>query len=433
MKNRIDRTVAKYGLISPGDKVLIAFSGGADSVMLSEYLLSVKEALDLTLEAAHVEHGIRGDESIRDLEFCREYCKMHSIPLYVFRINAPDEAKAAGLSVEEYCRNRRYEFFSSIPCDKIATAHNATDNAETLIFRIARGSSLDGLCAIPPKRDKIIRPLIEISSEDIRNYLNDRAVPYCVDSTNESSAYKRNFIRNEILPKMSELNPNFISVSSRLIELLSSDADYLGRVAEQEFCNAMTGCGLDVDYLKKIPDAILGRVIALYLKNNSLPYDNFKINCIKALLLKPARFQIKDKYYAVSDKKCLRITELTDAAVGFDYEIGRISYSEYINSVKNSDKTFDFCCDYDKIVGSINVRSRAGGDSIRPEGRNCTKTLKKLFNELSVPVEKRNSIPIITDDLGIIGICGFCIDERAMITEDTNIVLTVNIFSEDKI
>ena len=265
MKNKINQTVRKYDLISEGDRVLIALSGGADSVFLAEYLLSVRDEMSLTLEAAHIEHGIRGAESLNDMEFCKQYCETNGIKLHILQIDAVSESKAEGLSVEEYSRKRRYDFFNSIPCDKIATAHNATDNAETLLFRLARGSSLKGLCAIPVKRGKIIRPLIEISGADIRGYLDENGVKYCVDSTNASSEYSRNYIRNELLPLLFNVNSNFISAASRAIELLNYDEEYLEKCAEAEFEKALTADGLSIEQLKKMPYAILGRVIAQYL------------------------------------------------------------------------------------------------------------------------------------------------------------------------
>ena len=431
MKNRISKTVEKYGLLAKGDKVLIALSGGADSVMLAVYLLSVKDELNLSLEAAHIEHGIRGAESVADMDFCSEFCKKNDIPLHILRINAVEEAEAAGLSVEEYSRNRRYEFFATIPCDKIATAHNATDNAETLLFRLARGSSLKGLCAIPPKRDNIIRPLIEIGADEIRNYLDENGISYCVDTTNANSDYTRNFIRNEILPRMCELNPDFVSASARAVELLSSDEDYLESVTDTELQNALEYGKLSLDYLRGLPQSILGRVITEYLKRNDLPYDYFRITQIKALIDNPSRFQINDDYFAVSDKNYLRIANVSEKAPEFKAFLGKLGIDEFLNVCKNGGKEFAFCCDYDKIIGNATARTRLAGDKISPQGRGCTKTIKKLFNELSVPFEKRDSIPVIADGAGVIGICGYCVDERVSIDENTKCVLTVNIQTED--
>ncbi len=433
MKNKISKTVDKYNLISKGDKILIALSGGADSVMLSEYLLSVKNELDLTLEAAHIEHGIRGKESVRDMNFCIDYCRKNNIPLHILRINAVDEAKAAGLSVEEYSRNRRYEYFKTLSCDKLATAHNATDNAETLLFRIARGSSLNGLCAIPPKRDNIIRPLIEVNSDEIRKYLEENGIAYCIDSTNASTDYTRNYIRSEILPRMQKLNPDFISASSRLTELVAADEEYLESIASAEYEKACSDNQLRIDRLKTLPDAILGRVLAKYLKENSLPYDYYKIGNLKSLLAAPSRFQIDNDFTAVSNKSTLRIAELSNCKTHYAAEISKLSFDDYLKICKNGSKAFDFCCDYDKIIGSVTVRTRQEGDKLSPEGRHCTKTLKKLFNELAVPIEIRNSIPVVADDAGVIGICGYCTDERVKLGSETKAVLTVNIHTEEKI
>ena len=195
MNKKAINTVEKYNMLSKGDRVLVAVSGGADSMALLEFFISIKDKYDLNLCAAHIEHGIRGEESLSDALFVKEYCEKSGVKLYMKSINAPYLAKKAGMGVEEYSRQARYDFFSTIPCDKIATAHNLTDNAETLLFRLARGTGLKGVCAIPPVRGKIIRPFIEISSDEIRAWCNDNNIAYRIDSTYKDDTYSRNLIR----------------------------------------------------------------------------------------------------------------------------------------------------------------------------------------------------------------------------------------------
>ena len=209
MNNKVLKTVEKYNMLSKGDRVLIGVSGGADSIALLEFFVSVKEKYDLDICVAHIEHGIRGEDSVSDAEFVENYCKKLGVKFYLKTIDAPNLAKKAKMGVEEYSRMARYDFFNTIECDKIATAHNLTDNIETLLFRLARGTGLKGACSIPAVRGKIIRPFIEVSSSEIRKWCNDNNIPYSVDCTNSDSAYSRNLIRLEILPLFEKLNANY--------------------------------------------------------------------------------------------------------------------------------------------------------------------------------------------------------------------------------
>ena len=215
MNKKAINTVEKYNMLSKGDRVLVAVSGGADSMALLEFFISIKDKYDLNLCAAHMEHGIRGGESLSDALFVKKYCEKSGVKLYMKSINAPYLAKKAGMGVEEYSRQARYDFFSTIPCDKIATAHNLTDNVETLLFRLARGTGLKGACAIPPVRDKIIRPFIEISSDEIRAWCNDNNIAYRIDSTNKDDTYSRNLIRLQMLPLFQRLNNGYLEKWAR--------------------------------------------------------------------------------------------------------------------------------------------------------------------------------------------------------------------------
>ncbi|MDE6766669.1 MAG: tRNA lysidine(34) synthetase TilS, partial [Eubacterium sp.] len=215
MNNRINNTIDKFNMLSPGDRVLVGVSGGADSMLLLSHLISVSNDYGITVAVAHIEHGIRGQESIADAEFVKKFCSDNNIEFHLLSIDAVNEAKKQNMGVEEYSRKRRYAFFNSIPCDKIATAHNLSDNAETVLFRLARGTGLKGMCGIPPVRGKIIRPLIEVSSSDIRSYCENNNIEYRIDSTNCSNDYTRNYIRNTVIPDFGRINSDFEnSVSS---------------------------------------------------------------------------------------------------------------------------------------------------------------------------------------------------------------------------
>lgn len=434
MNKKITETVKKHSLISTGETVLIALSGGADSILLAEYLISIRDDYDLTLAAAHIEHGIRGKESLADCRFVENYCNNNNIQCYTLHIDAVNEAKLAGQSVEEYSRNRRYEFFNSIPCDKIATAHNLSDNVETVLFRIARGTSIKGICGIPVKRGKIIRPLLEISGDEIRAYLKSENIAYCIDNTNSDNKYSRNHIRNNIVPMFKQLNPDFECTVMRLINSANEDEAFLDFSANLAYNEAYNADCLSVAELKKYSNSVIKRVFIKYLYRYGIFADDFHLAEMLKLIDKPAKTQIKGNAFAISDSKYFRVAFLDEKAEKQDYYVQKevLTVSDFLNKCELYNKKFDFSCDYDKIIGNTIIRQRAEGDIIKPSGRHCTKSLKKLYNELHIPVEKRNYVPVIADDNGVLGIYGYCIDERVKIDSSTKNVLIINIRTEDK-
>lgn len=438
MKDKITSFVKQNHLFSKNDTVLIAFSGGADSVFLAEYLLSIRDEFNLSLKIAHVEHGIRGQESISDCEFSKEYAKKNNLEFYELHIHAVSEANSLKMGVEEYSRKRRYDFFKSIVCDKIATAHNLTDNVETMLFRIARGTSLHGLCSIPVKRDNIVRPLLCVSGYEIRNYLDNNNIPYCVDSTNSSNDYSRNYIRNIIIPEFEKINSGFNANASRLIDDIIETEQAMNYFVNRFYNSVCKDNKLLIEELISLPKAVKKRIIYQYFKQNNVLLDSLHLNNILNLLYKSGKTQLNGNHFAFSDGKILRFGCYENCDFDrliINKQIIRLdSENFFLNNCELLSKKFDFYCDYDKIVGNVSVRQRMEGDRIKPSGRGCTKSLKKLFNEYHIPVEKRNSIPVICDDSGIIGIYGYCVDEKAVVDIRTKNVLIIDIRkdTEDK-
>ena len=197
MIDKIKRAVNSYNMTDT-DSLTVALSGGADSVALLYAMAELKEEYSFSLSAAHLNHNLRGEESDRDEEFCKKTCEKLGIPLITESVDVKKEAEESGESIETAARRIRYDFLSRVSSGKIATAHTADDNLETVIFNLSRGTDLAGLCGIPPVRDNIIRPLIFCTREDIENYLKEKGASYCTDSTNNEDIYKRNFIRHNI-------------------------------------------------------------------------------------------------------------------------------------------------------------------------------------------------------------------------------------------
>lgn len=413
--------------------MLIALSGGADSVLLAYFLLSVKEQYDLTLKAAHIEHGIRGAESVADAEFCRKFCEEMNVEFHLLSIDAPALAKQHGCGVEEISRIKRYEFFCSLGCDKIATAHNLTDSIETMLFRLARGTSLKGLCGIPPVRDNIIRPLIELKSEEIRDFLDSDNIGYRTDSTNEDIKYSRNFVRHRVVPLMKQLNPSFETAAAHMLDSLNNDNSFLESVSLRALEDASDGSCLSLEKLRLLSLSVLNRVLAEWLANNGFKVNATLLSACRGLVFQNGRYQISGSTYAVSAADRLRIADFSDCeSCGFAADIHKYPVKEFLNICEFNKKKFDFYCDCDKIVGKVAVRSRKEGDSIALESRGCTKSLKKLFNELHIPPEKRGRVAVVADELGVIGVCGVGAAQRVGVDGGTKSIIAINIVSEDK-
>ena len=217
-------TARRYSMLSHGDAIVAGLSGGVDSVALLHWLCSIREEYKLNLSAAHLNHGLRGEESDGDEAFCRELCEALSVPLYVKRIDL--SGLVAG--VEEAGRNARYAFFGEFG-RKIALAHTLSDRMETFLMNVGRGSALRGLCSIPSIRGQIVRPLIECSRVQVEEYCAANNLSYRTDSTNADTGYRRNYIRSEVMPLLAwEVRP-----LRRMFRCLEADEAYLSEEAKQ--------------------------------------------------------------------------------------------------------------------------------------------------------------------------------------------------------
>lgn len=425
MNNKVLKTVKKYNMLSKGDRVLIGVSGGADSIALLEFFVSVKEKYDLDICVAHIEHGIRGEDSVNDAEFVKNYCKKLGVNFYLKAIDAPNLAKKAKMGVEEYSRMARYDFFNTIECDKIATAHNLTDNIETLLFRLARGTGLKGACSIPAVRGKIIRPFIEVSSGEIRKWCNDNNIPYRVDCTNSDSAYSRNLIRLEILPLFEKLNANYQDNIENFISDVNEDYAFIDDYVKSIYPKIVKNNEIDLPKLNELDLSIKKRILIMFFDENGYSLNRIHLQSVIDITLKSGKSQIKENVFAISAKGKIRIAKFNDLNKKDEFVTKILNIDEF------KDKNIDFYCDCDKIVGNIIIRAKQAGDRIKPAGRNVSKTLKKLFNESAYPIEKRDKKIVVCDDFGIVGVIGLCADERVKVDCNTAKILTIKLPSED--
>lgn len=427
MEKSVLTAIERFSLLENTSEVTVALSGGADSMSLLYALNSLKERLGITLSAAHLNHMIRGNEAVRDEEFVKRACERLNIPLFCERIDVPAYAKQKKLSTELAAREVRYGFLSRVSKGLVATAHTASDNLETVLFNLTRGSALKGLCGIPPKRGIFIRPLILCTRDDVEIYCKKNGIEYVTDSTNLSDEYTRNRIRHNVIPVLKKINPAVESAAVRTATELSEDNAFLEECADKFLSDNVSG-GLDVSALPSAP--IAKRAIKKFAEMSApqLSLDNLHILEIYRICKEGGRTGLSLGFTAEVKDGRLFITNnnLKNCEnIKFEVETERRINDLFKKDEKINNLLLNNSLDCDKIIGKSVLRTRLAGDSIRLAGRGCTKSLKKLMNELSVPKELRDSIPVIADEAGVIWIYGIGVAQRCAVTKNSNEIMII--------
>ncbi len=312
MLNKVKSTIEKSAMLAEQPcHVTVALSGGADSVALLYSLYMLKDETGIILSACHVNHNLRGEESDRDEMFCRRLCRQLDIPLYVRNVKVLDYV-TKHRSVEQCARDIRYSFFSSIYGKRyIATAHTASDNIETMLINMTRGTALSGVCGIPVKRNNIIRPLIGCTREEIETFCKKNCLSYVTDSTNLSDDYTRNKVRHSVIPVLKQLNPSVEAAFSRLSQLASDDDEFLDRLAIKEKNNAEKDGKYSVKTLNALDDCILRRIVTMILDENSIPVSLTAVNsCMQIIRAEKGKINPSQYKFVMIRKK--HLTVITD-------------------------------------------------------------------------------------------------------------------------
>ena len=414
-------------MLPRGSRVLCAVSGGADSMCLLHLLWTNRQELGIELAAAHYEHGLRGAESLRDAGFVEQWCRQMGIRCVVGHGDVPAYAKERGLGAEEAARELRYAFLertaAELNCGRIATAHHADDNAETILFNLTRGSGAAGLRGIPPVRGEIVRPLLPYTRAQIEAYLAENHVEHVEDSTNGSDGYSRNLIRHRVMPVLKEINPHFPAAAMRTAELMRRDEDCLSALAEDFIRENFDGESLPVDALKKLPWSVSSRAIR-YLSKRSLSMEH--VQAVLALTegsglayaeVPGARIRReRGRLYFAQEAAAPEMAEIpvrpgeSVNIPGLGLEI-RAEFAVFDQEINDLFKTY--CFKYESIYGNISCTGRRNGDKLRPKGRGCTKSLKSLFAEAKMTKVQRDTALVFRDGAGILAVQGLAIAERA--------------------
>lgn len=407
------------------DGVIAGLSGGADSVALLLALLRYRTEYDFKLKAIHINHSIRGEEADRDEEFSRNLCVKLGVPFESYKIDVPALAKARGIGLEEAARDARYGKFNQIinsdaDFSTIAVAHNATDNLETVIFNMMRGSGITGISGIRPVRENIIRPLIYSSKESIIEALSSAKIDFVIDSTNLSTDYTRNYIRNDIIPKFKKLNISPERMCTRLSSLLREDSDYLLELAKSFFDENEKDGMIKTEMLLSLKKPVFSRVFMLMCKECSIPSpEKVHIDSIYNLLSgEDFSVSLPGGKSFVSRDGFAYISEVFDEKESFFFELseGANHFPNFdsiilVSKDKNYDcfsniykKSIQVKIKFDIINNGLYIRSKADGDSYR--FGNMTRKLKKIFNNRKVPNSKRDKVPVFCDSQGILWVPG---------------------------
>ncbi len=396
MLNKLLAFLREQEMLTPGDTVVCAVSGGADSVAMLFAFYLLKEKLEIRLEAAHFNHHLRGEESDRDEAFVREFCDRYDIPLHL----GGERVIAGKKGLEAAARDARYGFLKSLP-GKIATAHTADDNAETVLMHLVRGTGLKGLGGITPIHRNVIRPMLKVTRRDVEEFLAEWCLSHVEDGSNESDAFLRNRIRHHVMPLLKNENPKIAENLSQMALRLREDEILLS--SQANFDTLPT-----VESLKSMPRALRGRCLHQFLRRSGVK-------------------EPEDAHIAMAEDLVFSENPSARASFPDGITIGR-NYDR-LEVIPEEDSPEErilpcpgvvefggiriLCAPAESIAstvdaftvnpeGTIRIRSRQSGDAIRLSGG--TKSLKKLFIDRKIPASQRNRVPVVCDDNGILGV-----------------------------
>ena len=445
-------TIEKYQMIQPGGRVLAGVSGGADSVCLLMVLLELQKRMEFEIQVVHVEHGIRGQESLQDAEYVRKLCEQYQVPFLCVSRDIPQMARERKLSAEEAGRLARYEIFEETArewaADHIAVAHNKNDQAETILWNLARGSGLDGAAGIRPVRGKIIRPLLECSREEIEAYLRQKGIVWREDATNQGLDYTRNIIRNQILPEMAE------KLNEKTADHLAVFGTEMRRTEEFLQRLVKTAC-------EKMTEIQPGKVrieIASFLQEDIFLRERVIRTCLKeaGCSLKDMRREHVERVVKLAGMQSGRRVELPggwEARRSFEYLTVEKASGQEIKALEEiclkipgktetpygtfetriflnenqtiPEKKYTKWLSYDKINADIWLRSRKSGDYLTVNRQGGRKKLKSYFTEEKIPVEERMRTVVAACGNEVLWVAGHRISEAYKVEKNTREILEI--------
>lgn len=459
LREKVEAFCNEKGLLDKNDRVLVAFSGGSDSLCMLNILMELKSEYGLKIGAAHINHLLRGEASDADEEFCRMTTDSLGIPFYSLRADADGYAAEKGVSTEVAGREIRYSFFSRIMEDegynKCATAHNQNDQGETVLLNLIRGTGLSGLTGISARRDNYIRPLLSTPRLDIEEYLRNLGIEGRKDATNEENNYSRNKIRNVIIPYIREnFNEDFSTAVYRMAELLEEDSSYLENKARECAERFILEKSYETMIRKdafRLDKAILNRVVlsaVRMVKGDTINIE--KVHVDKIVKLQGGEtgkiIDIKDDVTAYNnygdvyirrkstsiDPSILSPLKEKSYNIPGTYYIGTLRVKlEILDSIPAKKDPSCRYFDLDTIGRRIRIRNRVHGDRVKPLGMTGYKKVKDIFIDRKIKRDLRNNLLVFLKDDEIFYIEDTVTGEDFKVTDKTEKVLSVGIFKEE--
>ena len=454
----VKKTIQEFGLLEPKEKVLIAFSGGADSSALLHLLLELREEWSLELFLGHFNHRLRpGAEE--DERFVRSVAGKYSLPLFVGSGDVRAEAKASGLNIEEAGRKLRYDFLgktaSEIGRAKVATGHTLTDQAETLLMRLMRGSGLRGLAGIFPMKDGVIvRPLLQVERKDVAAYLKKKKIEFRVDESNFDRCFLRNRIRLDLLPYLQEnFEPAIVQHLGRVAAIIREEDRVLDEITREKARKAIVGknadVSLDLPVLSSLPRALARRVIREFITRLRGNLRKISFEDVESV------FALADgKEYSLKERLVLRREGnrvfVKKRARADDYEYlwsgeglleikglglrftGKKLLRKKASSLRFDDRT-QACLDLEKLKFPFQVRNRREGDRYQPLGAPGKKKVKEIMRARGIPLSERDKHPVFLSGDEIVWILGLPVSDRFRIKEETVDIFQIKKMSDIKL
>lgn len=399
MLSKVNEFLHSQHMLEQGDSVVCAVSGGADSVAMLFAFYLLKDKWRLSLSAAHFNHHLRGEESNRDEAFVRSLCDRLDIPLTVGEGNIVPGEKG----LEAAAREARYAFLRTLP-GKIATAHTADDNAETVLMHLLRGTGLKGLGGITPVHGRIIRPMLTVTRQEVENFLEEYCLRHIEDSSNGTEDFLRNRIRHNVVPLLKAENPSFAIGTSRMALRLRQDEEFLSSLLETDLP--------PVSALRKLHPALRSRYLERFLKQSGIPEpEQSHLRVAEELVFSdkpsaranfPGGVRIARSYDTL-----IRLPEEAPPEAVMISTDGMTELPEWgirITCTPASEAICHEACFTCRPEGKLIVRSRQSGDKIRLSGG--SKDIKKLFIDRKIPADRRPFVPILADEQGVLAIAG---------------------------
>lgn len=443
---KIIRFIQEHSLISSGDKILIALSGGPDSVFLLHFLLKYKKKYKIEIGAMHMNHMIRGKDADVDEYFCKNLCLQSGIKFYSIKKNVPSFAKQNKISIEEAAREIRYKELErcrkKFGYDKIATGHTCSDNAETVFLNLIKGAGIKGLSGIPINRGNIIRPILSISREEILKYLAKNKIGFMIDKSNLSNDYERNIIRNDLFPLIKKhFNPKIEQTLFKSSSVLKSQSlivrSAIGLLSESVVRRKDEKIELSIYELQKIDQNLWGELIKYSIDKTFRLQSSYE-DCLKIISLISKQtgksINISNNLVALKERNKILLYRKDDSKkrepieikIGKAIKIGKKKIKLEIvdkNSIRYStNKNIEFIS-ADSISNSFILREWKAGDKFYPLGTKGSKNVSDFLNDKKVSSFEKSRQLVLLNDNRIIWVVGYQIDNRFKITDQTKKVL----------